>query len=122
MAVYSRYRLSQSRFTGHKGLLSEQSKYINSLHDIFVNYSPHVYGLSMQIYKFKRYSLYDYNIRILHWKTCGLDFGTKHLLMDDYHSQLNSYTDEISEMLMMTGNTAIPTFDQIIEIIKVLIK
>ena len=62
--------------------------------------------------------LYDYNIRILHWKTCGLDFGTKHLLMDDYHSQLNSYTDEISEILMMTGNTDIPTFDQIIEIIK----
>ena len=24
MAVYSRYRLSQSRFTGHKGSLSEQ--------------------------------------------------------------------------------------------------
>lgn len=76
MAVYNRHRLSQSRFTGHKGSLSEQSKYINSLHDIFVNYNPHAFGLSMQIYKFKRYSLYDYNIReSLHVKAMRKHFG-----------------------------------------------
>jgi len=59
--------------------------------------------------------LYDYNIRMLHWKVKGIDFGTKHALMDDYHSQLNSYTDEVGEMLMMTGNTQLPTFKEITE-------
>lgn len=59
--------------------------------------------------------LYDYNIRVLHWKVKGIGFGTKHALMDDYHSQLNSYTDEVGEMLMMTGNTQLPTFKEITE-------
>lgn len=62
--------------------------------------------------------MYDYNIRILHWKVKGLDFGTKHLLMDDYHSQLNAFTDEIGEILMMTGETDIPSFDKVLEYIK----
>lgn len=59
--------------------------------------------------------LYDYNIRVLHWKVKGIGFSTKHALMDDYHSQLNSYTDEVGEMLMMTGNTQLPTFKEITE-------
>ena len=62
--------------------------------------------------------LYDYNIRILHWKAKGLDFGTKHALMDDYHSQLNSYVDEVGEMLMMTGNVNMPTLFDVLSSIK----
>ena len=62
--------------------------------------------------------LYDYNIRMLHWKVNTVDFLAKHLLTDDYHGQLNSYSDELGEILMMTGNTNIPTFAEIIERVK----
>lgn len=62
--------------------------------------------------------LYDYNIRVLHWKVKGLDFGTKHALMDEYHSQLNSYTDEVGEMLMMTGRVNMPTLFDVLDNVK----
>lgn len=53
--------------------------------------------------------LYDYNIRILHWKVVGLDFGTKHQLMDDYHSQLNTMIDEVAECILMLHGD-VPSF------------
>ena len=62
--------------------------------------------------------LYDYNIRMLHWKVNTVDFLAKHLLMDEYHEQLNSFTDELGEILMMTGNTDLPSFTEIIERVK----
>lgn len=62
--------------------------------------------------------LYDYNIRMLHWKVNTSDFLAKHLLMDEYHEQLNSFTDELGEILMMTGNTNLPSLTEIIEMIK----
>ena len=62
--------------------------------------------------------LYDYNIRMLHWKVNTVDFLAKHLLMDEYHEQLNGYSDELGEILMMTGNTNIPSFTEIIEMVK----
>ena len=38
---------------------------------------------------------YDFNIRELHWKVKGLDFGTKHELMDEYHSKFDSMIDDL---------------------------
>ena len=56
--------------------------------------------------------LYNYNFRVLHWKVVGLDFGTKHELMDDYHSELNSMTDEIAEIILMLHGS-LPSFQGI---------
>lgn len=56
--------------------------------------------------------LYDYNIRILHWKVVGLDFGAKHLMMDEYHSELNSYVDEVGEMILMLHGD-LPSFYEV---------
>lgn len=58
--------------------------------------------------------IYDYNIRVLHWKVVGLDFGTKHELMDDYHSQLNSMIDDIGECILMLHGS-IPSLVDIID-------
>ena len=56
--------------------------------------------------------LYDYNIRVLHWKIVGKGFETNHNLMDSYHSQLNTMIDDIGEcILMLKGN--IPAFTEI---------
>lgn len=56
--------------------------------------------------------IYDYNIRMLHWKVSGIDFGTKHELMDAYHSELNSMIDEVGEMILMLHGL-IPSFAEI---------
>lgn len=60
---------------------------------------------------------YDFNIRELHWKVKGLDFGTKHELMDEYHSKFDSMIDDLGEILMMTGNVNIPSLSKVITII-----
>ena len=61
---------------------------------------------------------YDFNIRELHWKVKGLDFGTKHELMDEYHSKFDSMIDDLGEILMMTGNVNIPSLSKVITIIR----
>lgn len=60
---------------------------------------------------------YDFNIRELHWKVKGLDFGTKHELMDEYHSKFDNMIDDLGEILMMTGNINIPSLSKVISII-----
>ena len=56
--------------------------------------------------------MYDYNVRVLHWKVIGKDFDTKHKLMDDYHAQLNTMTDEIGEIILMLHGT-LPSFHEV---------
>lgn len=63
---------------------------------------------------FKELVINDYNIRILHWKVVGLDFGTKHELMDEYHAKLNECVDGVGEIILMNGGS-IQTLDNLIK-------
>ena len=62
---------------------------------------------------FKTLIVSDYSIRILHWKIIGMDFGTKHELMDEYHSKLNEFIDEVGEVILMNGGS-IPSLAEVI--------
>jgi DNA-binding ferritin-like protein len=46
-------------------------------------------------------TIFKYNFRLLHWKTKGLDFDTKHELVDKYYDQLHIYHDDIAEIILM---------------------
>lgn len=55
--------------------------------------------------------IYSDNMRVLHWKCCGVDFEPYHELTANYYSKLNDITDEIAEMGMQLGTNPITVLD-----------
>jgi DNA-binding ferritin-like protein len=45
--------------------------------------------------------IYQYNIRVLHWKCAGTNFSDMHGTAEAYISKFDEYIDETSEILLM---------------------
>ena len=52
-------------------------------------------------------TVYQYNIRVLHWKISGLDFDDKHSLFGSYYEEFDGFIDKVSELSMQLGNDPI---------------
>lgn len=51
----------------------------------------------------------QYNLRILHWKSTGLDFHTTHVeVLDGYIDKFGEYIDQVAEMMILV-NEKIPS-------------
>lgn len=46
---------------------------------------------------------YQYNFRIMHWKSYGKHFDSVHNVMAEYYDELTEKLDDIAEMCMMQG-------------------
>ena len=46
---------------------------------------------------------YQYNFRIMHWKSCGKHFDSVHNVMSEYYEELTEKLDDIAEFCMMQG-------------------
>lgn len=47
--------------------------------------------------------IYEYNLRILHWKTCGARYDANHSLLGDHYEALGNMLDSVSELAMEQG-------------------
>ena len=48
-------------------------------------------------------TLYENNLRGLHWKLAGPNFNKDHLRFGDYYDQLGTFLDETAEMMITMG-------------------
>lgn len=56
--------------------------------------------------------LYQYNLRVMHWKCSGSKFPYIHTLIDEYISKYNEFIDTIAEMNLALGGS-IPSYNDI---------
>lgn len=47
--------------------------------------------------------MYQYNFRIMHWKSFGKHFDSVHAVMSEYYEELTKKLDDIAEFCMMQG-------------------
>lgn len=57
-------------------------------------------------------TVYQYNLRVLHWKVTGLDFDDKHALLSDYYEAFDGFIDKVAELAMELGQDPI-SFNEI---------
>ena len=48
-------------------------------------------------------TLYENNMRIIHWKLAGSEFHTTHERYGDYYEELGKYMDETAEQMITCG-------------------
>lgn len=46
---------------------------------------------------------YEYNFKILHWKSAGEEFNDAHATMAQYEDDLGKFVDDLAEIAMMQG-------------------
>lgn len=44
--------------------------------------------------------VYQYNLRVLHWKVVGLNFDGKHNLFGDYYAKFDEFIDSVAELAL----------------------
>lgn len=56
-------------------------------------------------------TIYENNMRILHWKLRGPDFHTTHERFGDYYEELGKYMDEAAEQIISMGDDPVNSSD-----------
>ena len=48
---------------------------------------------------FSALTLYQHNMKVLHWTSCGVNFDSTHAITEDYAEKFGSMQDEIAEIM-----------------------